>query len=88
MSWTVNVPLTPRDEFAAAVDAAQAGGQEAPGVDEAVASAKAAVKELAALIRRDFISANLNGHVLQPDEGDNWSDSVSVGLFGYPRATI
>ncbi len=86
MSWTLTVPITARAEFDAAVDAAQpTGQQDAAGVDEAVNAAKAAAKELAPLIRRDYITASLNGHVLQPDEGDNWSDSVTISLAGYAK---
>ena len=85
MSWTLNVPTTARGNFDAAVDAAQASGQDAPGVDEAVNAAKAAAKELAPLIKRDYLTASLNGHVLQPDEGDNWSDSVTISLAGYSQ---
>jgi hypothetical protein len=77
--------VTAKEEFDAAVDAALVGGQDAPGVVEAVVSAKAAVKELAKLIKRPYVGAQLNGHVLQPDEGDNWSDSVSISLFGNPH---
>ncbi len=88
MSWGLSVPITARAEFDAAVDAAQASGQDAPGVDEAVNAAKAAAKELAPLIKRDYVTASLNGHVLQPDEGDNWSDSVTISLAGYPKATV
>jgi len=85
MSWTLNVPTTPRADFDAALDAAEASGQDAPGVEEAVVAAKAAAKQLAPLIKRDYLAANLNGHVLQPDEGDNWADSVIVSLYGRPH---
>jgi hypothetical protein len=88
MSWSLNVPATPHDEFDAAVDAAELGarqevdGQPAPGVAEAVAKAKAVAKELAPLINRRYVRAMLNGHVVQPGEGENWSDSVTVSLSG------
>ncbi len=88
MSWTLNMLDVARADFDAALDAAQAGGQDAPGVDEAVIAAKAAAKELAPLIKRDYITASLNGHVLQPDEGDNWSDSVTISLAGYTKPTV
>ncbi len=88
MSWTLNVPTVARADFDAALDAAQASGQDAPGVDEAVTAAKAAAKELAPLIKRDYLTASLNGHVLQPDEGDNWSDSVTISLAGYTKPTV
>ncbi len=84
MSWTLNVPTTARADFDAAMDAARNDGQDAPGVEEAVAAAKAAAKQLAPLIRRDYVTANLSGHVLQPDEGENWSDSVTITLYGSP----
>jgi len=57
-------------------------------VEEAVTAAKAAAKQLAPLIKRDYLTASLSGHVLQPDEGDNWSDSVTISLSGYPKATL
>jgi tRNA A37 threonylcarbamoyltransferase TsaD len=88
MSWTLSVPITPRADLDAAVDEAQAYGQDAPGVDEAVNAAKAAAKQLAPLTKRDFVSVNLSGHVLQPDEGDNCHDGITVSLVGYPKAAI
>lgn len=83
MSWTLNVSTTHRNDFDAALDAAQASGQDAPGVEGAVATAKAAAKQLAPLIKRDYLIASLNGHVLQPDEGANWSDSITISLSGH-----
>lgn len=84
MSWTISLPQTPREEFDAAVDAAEAGGQDAslPGVSEDVAAAKAALKELAKRVKRPVIGGYANGHSLQADEGDNWVDAVSVGVHG------
>jgi hypothetical protein len=82
MSWSLNVMATERGAFAAALDAAEPGGQDAPGVQEVVDAAKTAAKELAAHIRRPYVAANLAGHVLQPDEGDNWSDSLTINLYG------
>ena len=82
MSWTLNVSATPRAEFDQALDDAQPTGQDAPGVAEAVEAAKTAAKALAALVHRDNITAALNGHVLQPDEGPNWYDGVTVSVHG------
>ena len=48
----------------------------------------AAAKELAPLIKRDYLIASLNGHVLQPDEGDNWSDSVTISVAGVSKPAV
>jgi hypothetical protein len=86
MSWSASVPATPQDEFAAAVDAAEVGGQDIndPAVSEVVAAAKAVAKNLAATyITRPKVSASLGGHVLTDTEGGpNYYEGISISVSG------
>jgi hypothetical protein len=84
MSWSLSIQPTPKEEFDAAVDAAQPGGQDAslPGVAEDVAAAKDALKAFGKRVKRAKVSGSANGHALQEGEGDNWSDSVSANVWG------
>lgn len=85
MSWSLSVPQSKKgSEFEAAVDAAVSTGQDAslPGVAVDVAEAKKALKALGRRIKRSNIGGSASGHSLQADEGSNWSDSVSVSVYG------
>jgi hypothetical protein len=88
MSWTISISPTPRDDFDAAVDRAEASGQdlELPGVRDDVEAAKGALKNLAQRVKRPLISATAYGHSLQEDEGPNWHDGVSVSVTGSAAA--
>jgi hypothetical protein len=84
MSWTFSVPPTPRADFDAAVDAAEASGQDLslPGVADAVAAGRAALKALAPQVKRALVSGSANGHCLQEDDGPTWYDGLSVSVTG------
>jgi hypothetical protein len=84
MSWSFSVPVVPKDQFAAAVDAAQATGQppESLGLAEDVAAAKEALKSLAGRVKRAKVGGGASGHALQPSEGNNWSDSIAANVYG------
>ena len=84
MSWGLSVSPVAKEEFDAAVDAAQPGGQDAtlPGVAEDVAVAKEALKAMGRRVKRSKVGGSANGHALQADEGDNWSDSVGASVYG------
>ena len=84
MSWYFTVPPTPKDQFDAAVDAAQADGQDAglPGVADDIAAAKAALKSLALRVKRPLVFASANGHSLQSDEGAQFADTINVTVNG------
>lgn len=84
MSWYLNVTLTDREQFDAAVDAAEATGQDQslPGVAEDVATAKDSMKLLAKRLKRPVLGGYANGHCLQRDEGPAWSDALAVSVHG------
>ena len=84
MSWSLSVPPTPRENFDAAADAAEFHGQDAalPGVAEDVREARAALKALAKRVKRPMVAGQAGGHSLQEGEGPNWSDSLSVSVYG------
>jgi len=90
MSWTISIPVTPREGFDDAVDRAQATGQDLslPGVADDVAAAKYALKDLASRVKRPMIGATANGHALQEGEGPTWHDGISVSVYGSPAATV
>lgn len=82
MSWSLTVPITDRADFDAAVDAAVPTGSNAEtelGVKQ-VAFAKATIKGMAAVVVRGRISGNAGGHALQPDDGANFFDGISVAV--------
>lgn len=87
MSWSLGVPSTPKEAFDAAVDAAVASGQDAtlPGVADDVAAAREALKTLGRRVKRPVVAGYANGHTLQAEEGDTWSDSLSVSVHGQPQ---
>lgn len=83
VSWSLSVsPPVAKEEFDAAVDAAQPTGQDAtlPGFAEDVAAAKESLKALGSRVKRSKVSGYASGHSLQ--EGDNWSDSLSTNVNG------
>ena len=86
MSWRTNVAATPKDEFEAAVDAAEVAGQDIkdPAVNEVVTAAKAIAKNLAAThITRPKVGATLGGHVLTDTEGGpTFYEGITVSVFG------
>lgn len=85
MSWTLNVPATPKDDFQAAVDAAVAGGQplDVPEVAEAVNHAKGVMKQLGVLISRPKIGGSATGHVLiEGQSGPTWYEGITVSVSG------
>lgn len=84
MSWTFSTASTLKEDFPAAVDAAEASGQDQtlPGVAEDVAAAKDALKALAKQVKRPMVSGSAYGHTLQADEGSNWADSFAVSVNG------
>jgi hypothetical protein len=86
MSWSASVPATPKDEFEAAVDAAEVGGQDIndPAVSEVVTAAKATAKNLAATyVTRPKVSASLGGHVLTETEGGpTFYEGITVSVSG------
>lgn len=86
MSWTFSINPISKENFDAAVDLAEASGQpaNAVGLAEDVAAAKAALKALAPRIKRAKVGGGANGHSLQPEESENWSDSISIHLYGTP----
>lgn len=86
MSWNLTVPPTAKDQFDAAVDIAEASGQDAAsvGLADDVAAAKSVLKALAKRVKRDVVGGSAGGHCLQPTEGNNWSDSLTVGVYGVP----
>lgn len=86
MSWSLTVPVSPKAEFDAAVDAAEPGGQPADLISEAVGEAKKAIKALAAGITRPNVGANAGGHVLSEGEGSNWHEGTSLNVAGYEDA--
>lgn len=85
MSWSLSIPQTKREDFEAAVDAAETFGQDAslPGVADQVAAAKTALKALGSQVKRSLIVGGASGHALQEDEGPNWHDGVSVNVTGW-----
>lgn len=89
MSWTFSVPLTHRDDFDAAVDAAEASGQDItlPGVADDVAAARGALKAVGARVKRPYVAGSANGHCLQESDGPNWSDSLGVSAYGADQAS-
>ena len=89
MSWSLGVPPTPKEAFADAVDAAEPTGQELtlPGVTDDVAAAREALKALGQRAKRPVVAGYANGHALQAQEGDTWSDSIAVSVHGQPQAT-
>lgn len=85
MSWSLGLAKpVPRDEFEAAVDAAEVSGQsvELPGVREDVEAARAALKALGQRVKRDHLTFTANGHCLQ-DEDANVHDGISVSVVGW-----
>ena len=84
MSWAISVSLVAKEDFDAAVDAAQPTGQDAslPGVAEDVAAAKDALKAFGRRVKRSRVSASANGHSLQESDGATSSDSVSANVWG------
>jgi len=84
MSWSISIPATPRDDFEAAVDAAEVVGQsvELPGMTEATDSARAALKALAHHVQRSRIAGTAGGHVLQEGEGPTYYEACNVSVVG------
>lgn len=84
MSWTISLGVTNREDWDAAVDRAEAGGQnlDLPGVREDVEAAKSALKSLGRRVKRSRISGYASGHALQADEGITWVDSIAVSVSG------
>src|SRR4051812_24693010 len=84
MSWSLTVPNTAKDEWNAAVDAAQASGQDAstPGLEQDVAAAKEALKLLGSRVKRDVVRGVAGGHCLGPREGDGIADRIHVEVAG------
>lgn len=83
MSWNFSISPVHRDQFAEAVkEAVPTGDVGKSGNADDVAAAKAALIALAARVKRGNIGAQASGHTLQPEEGDNWSDSLSVSVYG------
>ena len=84
MSWSLSINATAKEDFDAAVDAAQPSGQDAnlPGVAEDVAAAKDALKAFGKRVKRAKVTGSANGHTLQEGETDSMSDSVSANAWG------
>jgi hypothetical protein len=84
MSWSLQVPPTLRAEFNAAVDAAIPTGDNAStmGGAKQIAAAVKIMKELAAQVVRPRVVGIAGGHALQPDDGANFYDGMSVSVSG------
>jgi hypothetical protein len=85
MSWSLTIPPTLKGDFDAAVDAAIPVGDNATTVTGAkqIAAAVAALKALAPLVQRPRVAGHAGGHALQPDDGANFYDGMSVSVSGF-----
>ena len=89
MSWSLQVPKTPRDEFAAAVDAApipsqgDTGEQATQRVGEDVARAKDLLKHLASRTEYPVLSGYASGHSLCDGQEPIYSNSMGVSVISH-----
>jgi hypothetical protein len=84
MSWSISVPKTARDEFAAVVDASPLATQgtydhPAIGLEDQQSRAKDLLKYLAGTITAPVLWGNMSGHAAQDAEQYG---SISVSISG------
>jgi hypothetical protein len=87
VSWSFSIPPTDQEHFDAAVDRAEAGGQDLslPGVRDDISTAKYALKDLGRRVKRAVLAGQASGHALQADEGSGMHDGVSVSVYGVAK---
>lgn len=85
MSWSLSVDATPKDDVAAAIDAARVTGQslDLRHVARDVRACRGLAKDLSELVKRDRVAVSITGHTLQEDEAEaNYHDGFTISVHG------
>lgn len=81
MSWSISIPKTPRDDFAAAVAKLEAPLQDGKPIDSKDFSLLTeTLNHLAGKTTLPFINASAGGHDLREGEGANFHNGVSISV--------